>query len=47
MGGIDNQYNISRVMHITKWSRDRWIFKGGDKNRAVLVSHPMIIDEKR
>jgi glycosyltransferase involved in cell wall biosynthesis len=45
MGGIDNQFNISRVMHITKWSADKWIKKGGDKNRVRTVSHPMIINE--
>ncbi len=44
LGGIDNQYNISRVMHITKWSAERWIKFGGDKNRVVLVSHPMLVD---
>ena len=44
LGGIDNQYNISRVMHITQWSADRWVNLGGDKNRVVLVSHPMIVD---
>lgn len=45
MGGIDNQYNISRVMHITKWSADIWAHKGGDAHRVRLVSHPMIIEE--
>ncbi len=45
MGGIDNQFNISRVMHITQWSADKWVRKGGDKNRVRLVSHPMIINE--
>lgn len=45
MGGVDNQYNISRVMHITQWSADKWIKKGGDSYRVRLVSHPMIINE--
>lgn len=45
MGGIDNQYNISRVMHITNWSAQNWIKRGGDKNRIRIVSHPMIINE--
>lgn len=45
MAGVDNQFNISRVMHITKWSADRWIRMGGDKNRVVLVSHPMEMPE--
>lgn len=39
--GVDNQYNISRVMHICQWNADRWIKKGGDKKRVVIVSHPM------
>ncbi len=43
LAGVDNQYNISRVMHITNWSRKIWEFKGGDKNRSVLVSHPIEI----
>lgn len=46
MGGIDNQYNISRVMHITNWSAKKWIKKGGDRNRVRIISHPIIIDEK-
>lgn len=45
MGGVDNQYNISRVMHITNWSAKKWISRGGDKHRVRLVSHPMIIEE--
>lgn len=43
--GVDNQYNISRVMHISKFSRDMWIEKGGDKDRVVMVSHPISIPE--
>lgn len=43
LAGVDNQYNISRVMHITDWSRKIWEFKGGDPNRSVLVSHPIEI----
>ncbi len=42
--GVDNQYNISRVMHITKWSSDKWIKMGGDRKRVVIVSQPMEID---
>lgn len=41
--GVDNQYNISRVMHITEWSRKIWEKKGGDALRSVVVSHPMEI----
>lgn len=43
--GIDNQYNVSRVMHISKFSRDKYLEMGGDKDRVVMVSHPMIIPE--
>lgn len=41
MAGVDNQFNIARVMHITDWSARRWIRMGGDRNRVVLVSHPI------
>ncbi len=41
--GVDNQRNISRVMHITKWSADKWVKAGGDEKRIVIVSHPMEI----
>lgn len=44
LAGVDNQYNISRVMHITKWSAKKWTSMGGDKNRVVVVSHPMDIN---
>lgn len=45
-GMVDNQYNISRVMYICKWNANKWIKKGGDKKRVVLVSHPMDIKFK-
>jgi glycosyltransferase involved in cell wall biosynthesis len=41
--GVDNQYNISRVMHISEFSKRKWIESGGDESRIVMVSHPMII----
>jgi len=41
--GVDNQYNISRVMHISEFSKLKWIQQGGDDSRVVMVSHPMII----
>ncbi len=44
--GSDNQYNISRVMHICQWSADGWAKRGGDKNRVVLVSLPISIEAK-
>ncbi len=43
--GVDNQYNISRVMHICQWNADRWIKKGGDKKRVVIVSHPITMSK--
>lgn len=42
--GVDNQYNIARVMHICKWSADKWTASGGDKKRVVLISHPIVIN---
>jgi glycosyltransferase involved in cell wall biosynthesis len=47
LGGFDNQYNISRVMHITKWSAEKWVKMGGDKKRVVHVSHPLQISTKK
>lgn len=43
VSGADNQYNISRVLHISKFSRQMWINKGGDDSRSVMISHPIII----
>ncbi len=42
---VDNQYNIARSMHISEFSRNMWIDKGGDKDRVVMVSHPMHIPD--
>lgn len=44
LGGVDSQFNISRVMHITNWSSDKWIGMGGDKKRVEIVSHPIEIN---
>jgi len=44
--GVDNKYNISRVMHLCQWSADQWVAKGGDKSRVVIVSHPISIANK-
>lgn len=41
--GVDNQYNVARAMHISEFSKRKWIEVGGDENRIVMVSHPMII----
>jgi glycosyltransferase involved in cell wall biosynthesis len=43
--GADNQYNISRVLHISEFSKNMWIKKGGDKNRTLMISHPIIIPQ--
>lgn len=43
--GADNQYNISRVLHISEFSKNMWIKKGGDKTRIGFISHPIIIPD--
>ncbi len=45
VAGVDNQYNISRVMHISEFSRNKWVERGGDESRAVMASHPIIIPD--
>lgn len=44
LAGVDNQYNIARVLQISEWSAKKWIRMGGDASRVVLVSHPMEIN---
>lgn len=44
--GVDNQFNIARVMHLSKWNADKWVAKGGDANRVVLISLPIWFDKK-
>lgn len=41
--GADNQYNISRVLHISEFSKNMWVKKGGDRLRVGMISHPIII----
>lgn len=43
--GVDNQYNISRVIHICQWNADKWASAGGDPQRVVLISHPLSIND--
>lgn len=43
VSGIDNQYNIARVVHISNFSKNLWIKKGGDANRCEMTSHPIQI----
>ena len=45
--GIDNQYNISRVLHISRWSADQWIKKGGDAKRVEIISTFIDIPNKK
>ncbi len=40
--GVDNQYNVSRVVHLSNWSRSVWFKAGGDKNRSRIGSLPII-----
>ena len=44
--GVDNQYNIARVMHLNKWSAESWVKKGGDSLRVVTISLPIWVPEK-
>lgn len=39
--GSDNQYNISRVIHLCNWSKDSWVKRGGDISRAKIISLPI------
>ncbi len=42
-GGVDNQYNIARVMHICNWNAEKWTAAGGDKSRIEIISLPVDI----
>jgi D-glycero-D-manno-heptose 1,7-bisphosphate phosphatase len=42
-GGVDNQYNIARVMHICNWNAEKWTRAGGDKKRIEIISLPVDI----
>lgn len=44
--GVDNQYNISRVLHLCNWAANRWTKKGGDGSRVRLISLPIWVPEK-
>ncbi len=46
LAGIDNQYNISRVLHISSWSANQWIKKGGDSKRVEIISTFIEIPKK-
>ena len=46
IAGVDNQYNISKVLHISEWSAKQWIKKGGDKKRVEIISTFIEIPDK-
>ena len=41
VSGVNNRFNVSRVMQISKFSCDLWVKKGGDKDRTVMISLPL------
>jgi len=43
IGGVDNQFNIARVMHISEWSARKWIRMGGDPSRSRVIYYPVKI----
>ena len=43
VAGVCNSYNISRVMHISEFSRDVWTKKGGDRRRVEMISLPLYL----
>ena len=43
VAGVCNPYNMSRVMHISRFSRDMWIKKGGDAKRVEMISPPLFL----
>lgn len=43
--GVDNQYNIARVLHICQWNADRWVRDGGDKDRIEIFYPPACIED--
>ena len=45
VAGACNSYNISRVMHISEFSREVWVKKGGDKRRVEMISLPLFLPE--
>lgn len=45
VAGVCNSYNISRVMHISKFSQNIWIKKGGDVKRTEMISLPLFLPE--
>lgn len=44
--GVDNQFNIARVLHICRWRCDRWVAQGGDRSRTKIVSLPIDLGDQ-
>lgn len=45
VSGVDNQYNIARVLHISEFSKKLWVELGGDEERTEMISHPIYIPQ--
>lgn len=43
VAGACNSYHISRVMHISEFSRNVWVKKGGDNSRVEMISLPLYL----
>lgn len=41
VSGSNNRYHVSRVMHISQFSKNKWIAKGGDPKRVEMISLPL------
>lgn len=41
VSGKNNRFNVARVMHISQFSKNLWIKRGGDKKRIVMISLPL------
>lgn len=41
VSGMNNRYNVSRVMHISNFSKNLWVKRGGDIERTVMISLPL------
>lgn len=44
--GVDNQFNISKVIHLSQWNKNKWVSRGGDALRARVISLPIWIPNK-
>lgn len=39
---VDHQKNISKVLLLSEWSRRQWIRSGGQEEKSVVISHPIL-----